>query len=59
MSSSKPVSNIVWLRDETLEGSDNLPPPDIIAAEIMEDLRAALEQLAEIAGDLGSREAVE
>jgi hypothetical protein len=36
MISSKPVSNIVWLRDETLEGSDNLPPPDIIAAKIME-----------------------
>ena len=59
MISSKPVSNIVWLRDETLEGSDNLPPPDIIAAEIMEDLRAALEQLAEIAGDLESREVME
>jgi len=56
MSSSKPVSNIVWLRDETLEGSDNLPPPDIIAAEIMEDLEAALAQFAEIAADLGSKD---
>ena len=29
------------------------PPPDVIADEILEDLRAALEQLEEIAGDLG------
>lgn len=44
--------DIFWLRDESLEGSENLPPPDQIAEEIMEDLRASLEQLEEIAGDL-------
>ena len=32
--------DIFWLRDESLEDSENLPPPDQIAAEIMEDLRA-------------------
>ena len=36
--------DIFWLRDESLEDSENLPPPDQIAEEIMEDLRAALEQ---------------
>jgi hypothetical protein len=45
--------DIYWLKDESLEDSANLPPPDIIAAEIMEDLQAALEQFSEIAGDLG------
>ena len=45
--------DIFWLRDESLEDSENLPPPDVIAEEIMEDLRAALEQLEEIAVDLG------
>ena len=45
--------DIFWLKDESLEDSANLPPPDIIAAEIMEDLEAALEQFAEIAADLG------
>ena len=45
--------DIFCLRDESLEDSENLPPPDEFAAEIMEDLRAALEQLEEIAGDLG------
>ena len=46
--------DIFWLRDESLEDSENLPPPDVIAEEIMEDLRAALEQLEEIAADLGA-----
>jgi hypothetical protein len=38
--------------DESLEDSANLPDPDIIAAEIVEDLQAALAQFAEIANDL-------
>jgi ABC-type taurine transport system substrate-binding protein len=33
----------------------NLPAPDIIAAEIVEDLEAALVQFAEIAVDLDGR----
>jgi len=36
--------DIFWLKDESLEASDNLPDPDIIAQEIVEDLEAALEQ---------------
>jgi hypothetical protein len=45
--------DIFWLKDESLEDSANLPAPDIIAAEIVEDLEAALAQFAEIASDLG------
>ena len=44
--------DIFWLKDETLEDSANLPDPDVIAAEIVEDLQAALAQFAEIASDL-------
>jgi type I restriction enzyme M protein len=44
--------DIFWLKDESREDSDNLPDPDVIAAEIVEDLRAALEQFAEIQADL-------
>lgn len=40
------------MRDESLEDSANLPDPDLIAAEIVEDLRAALEQFEEIFADL-------
>ena len=38
----------------SLEDSANLPAPDILAAEIMDDLQAALAQFAEIAGNLGA-----
>ena len=44
--------DVFWLKDESLEDSANLPEPDVIAAEIVEDLQAALAQFAEIAGDL-------
>ena len=49
--------DIFWLRDESMEDSASLPPPDVIAEEILEDLRAALEQMEEIAGDLGAEHA--
>ena len=35
--------DLVWLRDESLEGSANLPDPDVIA----EDLRRLLTSLAQ------------
>ncbi len=44
MARDKVNLDIFWLRDELLEDSANLPDPDILAAEIVEDLRAALEQ---------------
>ena len=44
--------DIFWLKDESREDSANLPDPDVIAAEIVEDLQAALAQFAEIASDL-------
>lgn len=46
--------DIFWLRDETLADSDNLPPPDVIAQEIVDDLEAALEQFRLIAADLSA-----
>ncbi len=44
--------DIFWLKDESLEDSANLPDPDVIAAEIVEDLQAALDQFAQIAAEL-------
>ena len=46
--------DIFWLRDESLEDVDNLPEPAVIAAEIAEDLEAALAQFAEIASSLST-----
>ena len=48
--------DIFWLRDESLEDSENLPSPEVIAAEIVEDLQAALDQFAAIAASLRGQE---
>lgn len=58
LSAKEPVArdkaslDVFWLRDESLEDADSLPPPHVIAAEIVEDLEAALTQFAEIAESL-------
>jgi len=52
--SSLMVVNVFWLKDDSLEDSANLEVPDVIAAEIVEDLRAALEEFELILGDLSS-----
>jgi len=44
--------DITWLRDESLEDSAALPAPEVIAAEIVEDLQAALDQFARVVVDL-------
>ena len=44
--------DLFWLKDESLEDSANLPAPDVIAGEIVDDLRAALEQFEAIQTDL-------
>lgn len=46
--------DIFWLKDESLEASENLPEPEILAAEIVEDLRSALEQFEAIQTDLAA-----
>lgn len=48
------TTNIAHLTlDESLEASENLPAPEIIARDIVEDIRAALEQFESVALDLG------
>lgn len=47
--------DIFWLRDESLEDSANLPDPHVLAAEIADDLRSALEQIDDIVADLSQR----
>jgi type I restriction enzyme M protein len=44
--------DIFWLKDEALEASTNLPAPSVIAAEIVEDLRAALAAFEELEASL-------
>jgi len=44
--------DIFWLKDDSLEDIDSLPEPDVIAAEIVENLEAALEQFRSVAEEL-------
>jgi type I restriction enzyme M protein len=44
--------DIFWLRDKSLEDSDDLPEPDLLAQEIADDLQTALDQFAAIAAEL-------
>jgi len=46
--------DIFWLRDESLEDSENLPAPEILAQEIVENLGVALEQFESIVEELGN-----
>ncbi|HUH08148.1 MAG TPA: class I SAM-dependent DNA methyltransferase, partial [Egibacteraceae bacterium] len=47
--------DLFWLRDESLEDAANLPEPHVLAEEIADDLRAALEQIEDVLGDLQQR----
>lgn len=44
--------DIFWLKDESLEDSEDLPKPGVLAEEIADDLEAALEQFQAIAEKL-------
>lgn len=41
--------DIFWLKDKSLADLDNLPDPDVLANEIVENIEAALESFREIA----------
>jgi len=45
--------DILWLKDESLEDSANLPAPGILAREIADNLESALTQFSSIYQDLG------
>ncbi|MGJ0492689.1 N-6 DNA methylase [Methylobacter sp.] len=44
--------DIFWLRDDSLENLDDLPPPDILQQEIIEHLEAALNAFRDVATGL-------
>jgi type I restriction enzyme M protein len=48
--------DIFCLRDDSLEDTDNLPAPEAIAAEIVDDLETALAQFSEVATSLADRD---
>ena len=46
--------DLVWLRDESLEDTDNLPPPEVLVGEIAEDLQSALTEIQALAESLSA-----
>jgi type I restriction enzyme M protein len=47
--------DIFWLKDESLGDLDNLPDPDVLAQEIVENLEAGLENFKEIIEGLNGK----
>ncbi len=48
ISRDKTSLDITWLKDKSLADLDNLPDPDILANDIIENLEAAVESFKEI-----------
>jgi type I restriction enzyme M protein len=44
--------DIFWLKDESLDNLDDLPPPDVLQQEIIEHLEAALAAFRDVAAGL-------
>jgi type I restriction enzyme M protein len=53
MQRDKVSLDIFWLKDESLEDTENLPDPDVLAQEIVGNLEAALLQFESIVDELG------
>lgn len=56
MQRDKVSLDIFWLKDESLEDTENLPEPEVLAADIVENLQAALEQFSSIYEELAPAE---
>ena len=48
--------DVIWLKDEGFGNSDDLPEPEVIAAEIKEQLQLALREIEALSSSLESRE---
>ena len=46
--------DLFWLKDDSLEDTENLPAPAVLAAEIVEQLQAALIEFESVEAILGS-----
>lgn len=46
--------DIFWIKEKSLADLDNLPSPDELTEEIIENLQSALESFMELKGQLGS-----
>jgi type I restriction enzyme M protein len=54
MARDKASLDIFWLKDDSLDNLDDLPPPDVLQQEIIEHLEAALVSFRDVAVGLRS-----
>lgn len=52
MARDKTSLDIFWLKDKSLSDLDNLPDPDVLAGEIVENIEAGLESFKEVISSL-------
>jgi type I restriction enzyme M protein len=55
MARDKASLDIFWLKDDSLDNLDDLPPPDVLQQEIIDHLEAALASFRDVAVGLRSR----
>ena len=55
MKRDKTSLDLFWIKDKSLADLDNLPSPDVLADEIIENLQGALESFSELRAALNSR----
>jgi type I restriction enzyme M protein len=53
------IDSLKWLKDESLDDADELPPPEELATEAIGELEGAVEELGEIIGMLQDAGAIE
>ena len=54
MARDKASLDIFWLKDDSLDNLDDLPPPDVLQQEIIDHLEAALASFRDVAAGLRS-----
>ena len=47
--------DLFWIKDKSLTDTDSLPAPEVLAAEIADDLETALEQFMKVAARLRTK----
>ena len=52
MERDKTSLDLFWIKDKSLADLDNLPEPDELAADIIENLQSALESFQELQAQL-------
>jgi type I restriction enzyme M protein len=55
VSRDKTSLDITWLKDKSLADLDNLPDPDVLASDIIENLESAVESFKEIMASINGR----